>query len=512
MSEYSLKEEEECMLHNDYKITTESQGSSKKCLKVTLVIIGVTLIGSIIAFKNVDNKYLELITYTNEINCLRPNLTLSKTDFEVEGFMPLNPDDINGPITTSRECDDGRKRNMYSKILKNNEEDFNDFYYNKQDFMNLPEILEKEDEYVCERNFPLENELKSLACPEHYTLAIDDARYGRYARDKERCKYDANNNEVSEKLLSVTISCTVSAKDKVKEMCEGRTNCSLISQRNHYSNRDPCVGIAKYLHVKYHCVKEKEIKKPKFAIVMYADNIAPNSVYEHAISEFYQYSKIHGYKLIVNNNKYDDVRRIFYMKLYVIQEALIEGLKNKKYDWIFWVDSDVALANPNIKLETFLPKDNNVNLVIAADHNGINAGVFLIRVCSWSLNYMSRSIAYQYNRPETNLGFADQTSMNDVLLEGHEQKHFVIVPQNWFNIYPGWRHDGDMLIHFAGRPDKNKDSLEVKDEIDRNENYLTAQTNKSLRKEVLEFYDLPREKQGVTFMDNDNTKEKQNRK
>jgi len=506
MSVYSNDEEEECMLHDNYKKTVPS-GNSKKCLKITLIIISISLIGSLVALKNIDNEYLDLKTYTDNINCFKQNLMKNKTQSVVEGFVPLYTNNTKGPITTNRELDDGKKRNIYSKILENNEKNFNEFYYNIQHFLDLPETVEKEDEYVCEKNVPFENETKNIVCPEQYTLVIDEAMYGRYANDKEHCTVNSNNDKISDKFLLISEKCGNDVKDKIKKMCDGRIRCNLISNRRDLG--DPCNGIAKYLHVKYHCVKNKEYKKPRFAVVMYADNIAPNSVYEHAISELYQYSDIHGYKFILNTDKYNKDRKPFYMKLYVVQEAIINGLKNKEYDWIFWIDSDVSLANPNIKLETFLPEDNSINLVIAADHHGINAGAFLIRVCSWSLDFMSRSLAYQYSRPDFNLEYADQTSMNNVLLEGHEQNHFVIVPQSWFNVYPGWRRDGDLLIHLAGVPDKNKAVLRIKDEIDNNEKYLTAQTNKSLRKEVLEFYGLPREKQGATFIDNDNTKEKQ---
>jgi len=67
---------------------------------------------------------------------------------------------------------------------------------------------------------------------------------------------------------------------------------------------------------------------------MYSDVIKPNTVCEHAISDFYQYSDIHGYKFILNSDGYDDEREIYYMKLHVIQEAIVNGLKNKEYDWI----------------------------------------------------------------------------------------------------------------------------------------------------------------------------------
>ncbi len=67
---------------------------------------------------------------------------------------------------------------------------------------------------------------------------------------------------------------------------------------------------------------------------MFANNIDVNSVYENAISEFYQYAKYHGYKFILDRYRYDTEREIFYMKLNMIIENIIKSLKDKSYDWI----------------------------------------------------------------------------------------------------------------------------------------------------------------------------------
>jgi len=503
------EEEIESMLHNEERRPISNNGGSNKWFKFSLILIGLSLIGCLVTLKNINSEYNDLKNYSENINCFKENMKNSNnSQFEVEGFMPLYTNGTKGPITTNRELDDGKKKNIYSYILENNEEDFNKFYYDIKSFLDLPETIEKEEEYSCEMKRPYENKGTILICPEHYGITIDDAFFGRYANDLEHCQEKNKDGELRKEVLYVEKNCGVNVKDRVKSLCEGKTRCKILSTTNTFS--DSCPYFSKYAHIKYHCARNKEMKKPRFLIVMYADRITPNTIYEHSISEFYQYADIHGYKFKLNNNKYDDEREVFYMKLYVVQEAIINGLKNKEYDWVFWVDGDVSLANPNIKLETFLPKDNDVNFIIAADHNGINAGVFLIRVCSWSLNFMARSIAYQYYNINKEVLFADQTSMNNVLLEGEdEKKHYVIVPQSWFNVYPGWKSPGDMIIHFAGRKNKTEDVVKFNEELDQNRSYFSAKTNKSLRKEVLEYYDLPREQQGVTYIDNDRNKEKQ---
>jgi len=107
-----------------------------------------------------------------------------------------------------------------------------------------------------------------------------------------------------------------------------------------------------------------------------------------------------------------------------------------------------------------------------------------------------RAVSYQYYNPEVKVSFSDQTSINHLLIDFKEDRHYVIVPQSWFNDYPDLKKPGGFIVHYAGR--KNK--MEVFEE-DREEAYTEdkrwakAKTNKQLRKEVLNYYRLTRDKQ-----------------
>jgi len=234
-------------------------------------------------------------------------------------------------------------------------------------------------------------------------------------------------------------------------------------------------------------------KKANIAIVMFANYVKVNTIYENAVSEFYQYANFYNYDLIFNEINYNKYKEIFYMKISVIIEALIEGIKTKKYDWIFWADSDVSLTNPTIRLEAYLPEDENVHFVAAADGNGLNAGVFLIRVNSWSYNLMTKALTYpDYHKGEF-LRFAEQTAINNLLSSEEEAKHYVIVPRPWFNQYFGARAKVNFLIHLPGTKDKNEKVKMLRKVIDRDW-YLTN-SNEKARKEALKYFSLPREKQ-----------------
>jgi len=175
-----------------------------------------------------------------------------------------------------------------------------------------------------------------------------------------------------------------------------------------------------------------------------------------------------------------------------------------------WVDLDILIANPNIKLENFIPTDDRIHFIATANDHGLNASAFLIRVHPWSLNFISRALAYQYYHKNKYLKYADQTSMNNILVKNKKEKvHFVIVPENWFNTPPDKRHSGDMLLHFADSKDKNKDSHDIRMKLRNDPDYLTAKTNAEQRKEVLEYYALPKEEQQkLVYIEYYSTKQK----
>jgi len=423
---------------------------------------------------------------------LRGDITLS--DMGLDGFEFVDPKNTDGPITINRKKDDGKKRVLKDLILDNNEKNFESFYYDYESYDNLDTILKKDDEYLCEVGEPSEFRGYNVSCPKHYTIEIDEAFYGRYAFDTTRCP-TRNKKKVQFKNLLTKTKCGKDSTKIVKELCEGEKECTIKPSYTYFSA--PCPTIHKYLHVKYHCKKNEELKKPKIAVVMFANKIVPNTVYENSVSEFYQYCKIHGYKFIFNNDRYDTIRNIFYMKLHVLNEAIVRGLKTNEYDWIFWADSDVMITNPNIKLETFIPTDDNVNFIAATDRHGLNAGAFMLRVHPWTLDYIDRAISFAYYYKKK-LKYADQTSLNNVLVMDKEHSHYVVVPQHWFNNYPGMIQPGDFLAHFAGFKDKSLGIKKTNERLKTFDNHFASQTNESLRKEVLEYYE--NQKKNKTYL------------
>jgi len=420
------------------------------------------------------------------------------TDGLLEEFMFVDTDSVNGPITVNREQDDHSKQNIYSRIvnIENNSVNDND---NEDNYSSLKKNLPMNSTYFCqlnEKKSPDGQKGNIIKCPVHYTLSIDYAAYGRYNNDTIHCSHNTDGVSMPVKLLYTPIDRITNVTNTVREQCQGKEECTL-KPNDHFFGFE-YKKLYKYLHVQYHCVKDMENKKPKIAIVMFSNkfNVKVNSVYENAISEFYQYANIHHYHFNPYSIRYDSSREIVYMKLYSVLESLIKGLKEKTYDWIFWVDSDVVLTNPNIKLESFLPPadKNQVHFIASNDLNGLNLGVFFLRVHSWSLNLLIRALSYTYYHNEKNLEYLEQTCINNLLLESGEDEHYIMVPQTWFNAYLSNVEEGDFLIHLAGEKEKDWKARDIRTKI-RQYQYWLKKSNQDIKEAVTQYYNLPKEEQ-----------------
>jgi hypothetical protein len=82
-----------------------------------------------------------------------------------------------------------------------------------------------------------------------------------------------------------------------------------------------------------------------------------------------------------------------------------------------WFDADTVVMNPNIPIELFLPPVDfpDIHVIFSKDWNGLNNGVFPIRVHPWSVELLSAVIAYPHYFPDTQLVFRDQSALGKLL-------------------------------------------------------------------------------------------------
>ena len=134
------------------------------------------------------------------------------------------------------------------------------------------------------------------------------------------------------------------------------------------------------------------------------------------------------------------------------------------YDWLFYNDLDSLIMNQNVKLESFL--DNNYDLIVSYDINGLNSGQWFVKNTAWSFNFLQKV----FHRKEFDGygGWADQIAFcNTWLYSGEAIQKTKVVPQKFFNSYlyelfgkndqgesPDWPQGqfsmGDFCLHLCG--------------------------------------------------------------
>ncbi|KAJ5247334.1 hypothetical protein N7468_002317 [Penicillium chermesinum] len=121
-------------------------------------------------------------------------------------------------------------------------------------------------------------------------------------------------------------------------------------------------------------------------------------------------------------------------------------------------------------LETFLPPPelSDIHLLLTQDWNGMNNGVFFIRVHEWSVKLLAAAISYTTVHPDADLYWTDQSALDNIFEDVEFfSKSVLYCPLRWFNAYmrspdglsPNKDspdrlqvHPGDLLVHFPGTP------------------------------------------------------------
>lgn len=187
--------------------------------------------------------------------------------------------------------------------------------------------------------------------------------------------------------------------------------------------------------------------------------------YEEALNSHIRHNEMHHYSMhILKRSIVDGI----WAKEATLLSLLLNEMskpKSERLEWIVWFDADTIIANPLIPLEIFLPPEGmeHIHAMVTKDWNGLNNGVFFLRVTSWSVKMLSAVLSYPTFRPDENLPFTDQSAMA-LILEGPAfERGVVYVPPRWFNSYPFdagtgdsdvRAHNGDMVLHFPGLAEK----------------------------------------------------------
>lgn len=178
-----------------------------------------------------------------------------------------------------------------------------------------------------------------------------------------------------------------------------------------------------------------------------ADIVVPNAQ---------EYSDRHGYKLIVQKWPEPMMSNFGYNKLEQIQ-AIFE---HEESDVVMSMDLDAMITNHGIRVEDFI--ENDFDVYLTSDYNGLNCGVFIIKKSGYSNWLIDRVLEFRgkpkmyceqdgirefiktFPPPATSrIKMIEQTKLNaylyemypEIPLQSHEQG-------NW--------NPGDFIIHLPG--------------------------------------------------------------
>ncbi|KEY74774.1 hypothetical protein S7711_06672 [Stachybotrys chartarum IBT 7711] len=101
--------------------------------------------------------------------------------------------------------------------------------------------------------------------------------------------------------------------------------------------------------------------------------------------------------------------------------------EDERLEWLFWVDRDVIILNACRSPNSFLPpqlqtegedgkmqemaaEPGHIQLLVTQDWNGLNNGVFFLRVGRWVVDLLSAILSYRYYKPDVDLPFTEQSA------------------------------------------------------------------------------------------------------
>ncbi|KAK4942636.1 hypothetical protein LTR10_017583 [Elasticomyces elasticus] len=185
----------------------------------------------------------------------------------------------------------------------------------------------------------------------------------------------------------------------------------------------------------------------------------PNEYYVKAIETHERHAARHGYPSYILRSNVYPLHNGVWNKLAYLLHLLVAELQKPEQErtkWLMWVDADSIVVNPALSLDIFLPpKDfSNVHVLATKDMNGLNAGVFFLRVHHWSIQMIIKAISIPQHLPHFGLGYLEQTALYKTFNDTEFRESVIYEPRIWFNTYE-FHHayegkHGDFQVHMPG--------------------------------------------------------------
>jgi glycosyltransferase involved in cell wall biosynthesis len=196
---------------------------------------------------------------------------------------------------------------------------------------------------------------------------------------------------------------------------------------------------------------------PNFAVVsMYNDEHRDLAKYTWPNKE--KYAKKHGYKAFAKTSNWT-ITPVHFEKITHMLDVM------KQYpdiDWVWWLDNDAVITNPDIKLENIIDPDYHV--IITTDIASINAGSFIVRNSIQGRGWLEFLLVkglehYKTNRwpeqqPMTDfyISFADIIKVvPQRIMNSYEYKIYNVDPNDLLGTSGQWQ-PGDFVLHMPAIP------------------------------------------------------------
>jgi hypothetical protein len=141
-------------------------------------------------------------------------------------------------------------------------------------------------------------------------------------------------------------------------------------------------------------------------------------IYEGAITSLAVHNSLHNYPEFILRKQM--VRGLWSKHAYLLTTIGNELVKPEaeRLKWLFWHDRDTIVTNPLIPLELFLPPEDTfgyINLLVTRDRNGLNNGVFLVRVSQWAFKMFASALSIREYQPDIPLKYTEQSGMEETI-------------------------------------------------------------------------------------------------
>ncbi len=154
------------------------------------------------------------------------------------------------------------------------------------------------------------------------------------------------------------------------------------------------------------------------------------------------HNRLHGYPMFIQR---EDILDGYWTKPAHVLSVVVHELskpRSQRLLWLWWFDADTIILNYMTPLEAFLPPTSSVaagsqeaadelkkvNVITTDDWNGLNNGIFAIRVSPYAVEMLSGVLAYRDLRANVSLPFQAQSAMENILKMPKYARYAAKVP------------------------------------------------------------------------------------